>query len=573
VLCRAYQIIRIVRAGGIAILAFAATAMPAAAWERPHGDGANLNFANVVTNPAVSAAQTVSGIGTIPLGAGPVIAGDGTVYLANKQGEVIAIHADGTPYWRRKISTRQSIVASPAIGADGTIYVIGTSHATDHRVEPPVIRHDSSLHRFTASGGYLGASPFPQHDLGGAAIAPPNIWRFQGREMVVAPATYQRKLISTYDVRLIGFDPGGSVIADQIVSTVVPELFGGNGQPAWANVVCGLTLIGCLLGKGFERSGELPSAADGAGIFTFAGGGTPFVVISDGLHDVAGYTFSGGAFVESFRVHDTGRFMRSAPTILPDGHTIIGVQGVKTDNNGAPVGSGGGGAVFTGPNFNKAPAIGGTSPLYATPTRLADGRVLLLGYSGDLTVLRNNAVADRLSMPGTSMVSPAASQSHVFIATSEAFITLDAGSLAEVSRVAWTGGGTSQPAIGPKGHVYAVEGETLHVFAPGRQVPADRVLPESAPTAVSTSGADTKPYKPPLTMNGNRLFACEELDGDDCGKGDYQAIATAFCEKEGFIGAGQIEVDSKKGKAETLDGRFCSRKKCKVFEHILCANN
>ena len=99
------------------------------------------------------------------------------------------------------------------------------------------------------------------------------------------------------------------------------------------------------------------------------------------------------------------------------------------------------------------------------------------------------------------------------------------------------------------------------------------MLPESAPTAVSTSGADTKPYKPPLTMSGNRLFACEELDGDDCGKGDYQTIADAFCKKEGFIGSGHIEVDSKKGKAETLDGRYCSKKKCKVFEQIICANN
>jgi hypothetical protein len=84
---------------------------------------------------------------------------------------------------------------------------------------------------------------------------------------------------------------------------------------------------------------------------------------------------------------------------------------------------------------------------------------------------------------------------------------------------------------------------------------------------------DSKPYKPPMTANGNRLFACEELDGDDCGKGDYNAIATAFCKKEGFVGAGQIQVDSKKVKAETLDGRFCSKNKCKVFDQIVCANN
>ena len=42
---------------------------------------------------------------------------------------------------------------------------------------------------------------------------------------------------------------------------------------------------------------------------------------------------------------------------------------------------------------------------------------------------------------------------------------------------------------------------------------------------------------------------------------------------EGFIGSGQIKVDSKKVKAETLDGLYCSRNKCKVFEQIICANN
>ena len=76
-----------------------------------------------------------------------------------------------------------------------------------------------------------------------------------------------------------------------------------------------------------------------------------------------------------------------------------------------------------------------------------------------------------------------------------------------------------------------------------------------------------------LRLCRRRQHACEELDGDDCGKGDYQTIATAFCKKEGFIGAGEIKVDSKKVKAETLDGRYCSKNKCKVFEQIICANN
>ncbi|MEZ5830471.1 MAG: hypothetical protein R3D05_04780 [Dongiaceae bacterium] len=39
------------------------------------------------------------------------------------------------------------------------------------------------------------------------------------------------------------------------------------------------------------------------------------------------------------------------------------------------------------------------------------------------------------------------------------------------------------------------------------------------------------------------------------------------------IGAGQIEADSEKAKSEALDGRFCGKKKCEVFDQIICANN
>lgn len=554
------------------------TAKLATAWERAHGDGANLNFENVATAPAGSNSTQVTGLGTFALGAGPVVAADGTVYLGNQEGEVIALRADGTPYWRRKIAGHQTIVASPAIGANGIVYVVGISRVTDHRVDPPVETLESSLHRFTASGGYIGDTPFPRHDFGGGAGAPPNIWRFQGKEMVLVPATYRRKVVSTIDVRLIGFSPDGPVVADQIVTSITPDLFGGNGNPDWQNIGCALTFYALCIGQNFDRSGEPPTYPAGVGVFTFAGGGTPIVLASDHLHDVAGYAFSDGAFVELFREHSKDLFMLTAPAIPPDGHAIIGAEDVTIDDYGAPRHSGEGGAVFTGPNLNKVAPIKKIGAISATPTRLADGRVVLLSRYGKLTVLQDNKVAMSGELIGQSLVSPAASQTHVFVSMSGALLTLDAGTLTEVSRVNWSGGGESQPAIGPQGHVYAIASNILHVFPPPRRLPqgaagvAEPGTPIVTVDPTATQG-DTKAFKPPMTMNGNRLFACEELDGDNCGKGDYQTIATAFCKKEGFIGAGQIEVDSKRVKAETLDGRFCSKKKCKVFEHILCANN
>jgi hypothetical protein len=72
------------------------------------------------------------------------------------------------------------------------------------------------------------------------------------------------------------------------------------------------------------------------------------------------------------------------------------------------------------------------------------------------------------------------------------------------------------------------------------------------------------------TTGGNLLFACEELDEDDCGKGDHKDISLAWCRKQGCAQVKGYDVDGRKVKAETLDGRFCSKSKCKVFDSIAC---
>ena len=95
--------------------------------------------------------------------------------------------------------------------------------------------------------------------------------------------------------------------------------------------------------------------------------------------------------------------------------------------------------------------------------------------------------------------------------------------------------------------------------------------PAAQPQPTSTL-PPTQLYKPPMTANGNRLFACKELDQDDCGKGDYREIALAWCQKQGYAKVSGYDVDGRKVRAETLDGQFCSKNKCKVFDSIGCEN-
>lgn len=558
---------------GIAGAAFGAglllSLMPSAAWcwETAHGPTDNTGFVDVVTKPADYATKTVADIGTVSVGAGPVVAPDGTVYIANEQGKLMSFKPDGTPGWSRTIAAGQKIVASPAIGSDGAIYVIGVSVSRDHRGGKTVKRVDAALHVFNSTGGYLGQTAFPEHNGAGGTTASPNLWRFTGNELVMVPALYRREgnTGGGFDVRLLGFSAGGGLVLDEHASTITPEAYGGFS----------------VTGTFPASDGKLPRDQDATpfppvGIFHNPLGGTPFILVSNNDHHLVGFTLSAGALLKSFDVYDDDLFMRSAPAILADRHAIIGVENVRREGADAPVGDYSGGVVFSGPNLNALAPVTGLQGIYATPTRTADGRTILIQSQRkpEMVVLDGRNVVKKLPLFDGSYTSAAASRTHVFVSTVSAFQTFDPSTLTETSRMLWSGGGRSPPAIGPTGYVYAIADNTLFVFPPaGKQLPPNRVLPESAPTAVSTSGADTKPYKPPLTMNGNRLFACEELDGDNCGKGDYQTIADAFCKKEGFIGSGQIQVDSKKVKAETLDGRYCSKKKCKVFEQIVCANN
>ena len=77
--------------------------------------------------------------------------------------------------------------------------------------------------------------------------------------------------------------------------------------------------------------------------------------------------------------------------------------------------------------------------------------------------------------------SAAASRTHVFVSTTDAFITFDADAQLELQRFDWVGGGKSPPAIGPDGRVYAIASDILFIFPPPLKV--SKPLPR-APEAV-----------------------------------------------------------------------------------------
>jgi outer membrane protein assembly factor BamB len=439
------------------------TTFPAsAAWDHAHGDSANTGFARVDTAPALKPHQTVQ-LGTLAPGAGPVITPSGTLFVGNLDGKFLNIAPDGTIAGDFDLRTGEAFLASGVVGADGAVYV--ASVRKEQARDPngtEFTRYSSRLHKRSERAGGLWIMPLPVAPvdpppapaLAGwpIAAAPPSVWRSGGTEVVMMPVLYRYP--SAAELRLLAFSTqSGAVMGNTVVGSKVFDVTGSG--PDWyvpfsynEPYTCGP--LQCL------RDTSWP--APGVAIAPDRRGGPPSVIVSDELsHDTVGYRFDPAAiriteaFREAFRVHDPKRTRTSPPTVLPDGHIVLGTE----DGDGP-----GGRVSFAGPTAALLFDAVGLAAVAAAPTRLADGRIAAIDFSGTLNVLRtarrNGPVNRRIPLVGESIASAAASCRHLFVASVGAFTTYDANTLQQVAQVPWDGGGRSSPVIGPAGHVYGI---------------------------------------------------------------------------------------------------------------------
>jgi len=303
-------------------------------------------------------------------------------------------------------------------------------------------------------------------------------------------------------------------------------------------------------------------------VFSFPGGGTPFILVADQQQDLVAHTFVNNRFRQIFRERNDRRWYRSTPMVMADGHTMISTANMD----------GQGSISFFGPNMN------GITPIkkiwsFAAPTRMADGRIAIVGFNRILTILPNGSgPGNSLELPGQSIVSAAASRNHLFVATAGSFITYDPTTWQKLAEIFWMGGGTVTPVIGPYGHVYGMASNILFVFPPPRPTTAAPIVTDPGTPGIktdpapATTTAAAQRFNAPITSAGVRLFACQELDGDDCGKSASKAVALAYCQQKGFTKIGKVDTETRKGQAARLDGQLCSKQKCKVFDEIECKN-
>jgi outer membrane protein assembly factor BamB len=469
----------------------------ASGWAFPRGDATNSGFADVITRPAIRPLATVPGIGSYTAGSGPVIGPDGSVYLGSAEGVLRAFSPDGVLLWQRAIARGYAIGASPVIDADGSIYVVGTRTIRDHRGGERSTRSDSLLHRFNTTGALLWVAPFPgRHALlpafasRGSGLAPATLWRENGQTVVMVPATYRAP--GGYQVVLLAFSREGRLLHERQVSHVAHTVIGGSSLSDGEVVACVLTFgYGCLVlalaGFSIDPPAPPADAADrlppgvaaampGAAVFRFAGGGTPFVVVSTGPA-VVGYTYSlATGFTEIFRETDRRQHSTTAPLLLPDGHSVVGTGDLERSRNDF---LSSGRIAFGGPNGSAIADLAMGEPIIAPLARTADSRLVVV-RSFRTQILEGGQPVATIVYPGETIAPAAVSRSHIFLSTTGSMRSYDARSLALVGELPWFGGGQSSPAIAASGRVYALASNILFIWPgpdAGTQEPSREVAP------------------------------------------------------------------------------------------------
>jgi hypothetical protein len=609
---RTCRLNRCVLAEIICIATLLLIASPAGAWPTAHGNPDNSGAVDIQTARAIKPSNTLNFPEGIATGVVPVVAPDGSFYIGDLRGNLMSFKADGLPNWTQPLGNFQAIMTSAAVGADGSVYVIGYAKIRDNTTSPATTRHISELHRFSGTGQLLWHVPLDV--LASQSINPampdvldfsaPNILRFGDSDVVMVSSGLRQKFSEVYLTAVSG--ENGQVLARQkVTSFKTPDVTGGAD---W-DVLC----FWCGLRPEFSADVPAPSGGDeqlpkflklpfpSPAISTPNNGGAQLVVLSDGYQKLTGYIFTGNAFDEAFRTSNKERFLSSTPLAWPNGPLMISSvteKGPEVKFVSPLPGGGSSDQHVLGPR-SMAPAAA-----------LGNFRFAIVSTFRGVTIMSGAVLEKSIDLKGESVAAPSASRNHLFVSTAFALYTINKLNLQTSGEFHWgPRGGTSQPVIGPRGHVYAVARDQIYIFPPSRLTdipdgpivplesatsanppplppaaggvlsdgvgPDQQLLTESPPVDVQSMPTiqpdlPSKTYKPPMTAGGNRLFACLALDGDDCGISQHRAVAEAFCRGQGFDRAEDLDVDSKRGTAQTLEGQLCVKKKCKVFDKIVC---
>lgn len=443
----------------------------AISWNRPHADAPCDGLVPVQTQPAAQPSHVID-IGAVPMGAGPVVAPDGTVYITSTDGTLRAVHANGTLRWSASVGRPFGITTPAVVDAYGSVYLVAYYGALDHRTNPPTYIDETILCRFTSDGTLVWKAAFPKFSTvsgtrtGVYSAAPPNIWQSGTDEAIMVPATQYTIFGSVYSV--IAFAPDdGAVLGHAQLSGPPPPVTGDSDFLGWLADLLGANFVHGVASPPpmYNLPANARTLQPGVAIFNNPQGGTPFIVGTDGSEDIVGLTFDvAGGFTERFRSHDDTWTVHAQPAVLSDGHSVVG--------------TGDGRLGFSGPNGIALADIHGLDAILSRVCRTMDGTIIALGlqpypHGSTVSIIRDGELLTQTKLNPRAISAPAASSNHIFLNLASGLYTMDAQTLEFVAESPWAGdnggGGVSSPAIGPNGEVYAIANNRLYMWSAVRR--------------------------------------------------------------------------------------------------------
>src|SRR5262245_51893311 len=129
--------------------------MPAVGWSQVHADGASQGSLFVKTLNSLTPLWSVD-VGHVVFSS-PVIGPDGTIYVGNLEGQLIAVNPDGTIKFRFEGGV--PILGAPAVADNGNIYFLNTQPFPDATFPDNKLR--SVIGRLSPTGGQLQLRTIP----------------------------------------------------------------------------------------------------------------------------------------------------------------------------------------------------------------------------------------------------------------------------------------------------------------------------------------------------------------------------------------------------------------------------
>ncbi len=449
-------------------------------WAQFGCDGETSGFNAVHTALALEPLKAWSAsVGELSSG-GPVIGIDGTIYVGNLAGELVALNSSGVERWRRKLD--HSIFSSPATDVEtGEIFVVGQGQPGSDGVPSRIFRLDSG-------GGLLAVSQEPLASAGSVKLWGDFLFLLEGSELLAFEKS-TLTLVSRQSVNCINLICGDVPLSFEVQFAICMATF-------VTSELAGVT-DECF--ESYRSPGNLPGLSIVDSPALIGDSEQPLVVVTTGQCAIAFRFHPAGDAPRPFNPHfevlwsrllveeecDAETARTTAPAVILAGQVVFGVNNSVLSLD-----------LFTGEELWRRdigsdlvhPPLAALRQIYLTTD---DDRFVILDSDGDLlseTPLKGSGAA-------------AMSLDHVFVASTEGMHTLSldpADGFSFDSSIASEGHiGIAIPALGEDGTVYVA-------------------TPDGFVHAYASSGVLQKPARVPQVdwelSEGTQLTAAESIE-------------------------------------------------------------